>query len=72
MLLRQAAQWEAGSEGSELCELCCCFSNWGIFMESISLGPAGFQYTHLHIKTAQERDSAEAEWGRAEEGTAAG
>ena len=27
-------------------------------MEIISLGRAGFQCTNLHIKTAQERDSA--------------
>lgn len=48
----------------ELCELWCPLTD--AFSWKASLwGPAGFQYTNLHIKTAQERDSAQ---GGAEEG----
>ena len=42
------------ARSGELCELSTAFS-W----KASLWGPAGFQYAHLHIKTAQERDSAQ-------------
>lgn len=53
--------------GCGLCELWCSLT--AAFSWKASLwGPAGFQYAHLHIKTAQERDSAQRGWGGGGEG----
>ena len=52
------SDWGLLVRSGELCELWCSVT--GAFSWKASLwGPAGFQYAHLHIKTAQERDSAQ-------------
>lgn len=48
-----------------LCSVTAAFS-W----KASLWGPAGFQYAHLHIKTAQERDSAQGGRGTTEGGRA--
>lgn len=57
------------ARSGELCELWCSLT--AAFSWKASLwGPAGFQYAHLHIKTAQERDSAQGGRGTAGGGRA--
>lgn len=52
------SDWSPVARSGELCELWCSLT--AAFSWKASLwGPAGFQYAHLHIKTAQERDSAQ-------------
>lgn len=58
------SDWSPVARSGELCELWCSLT--AAFSWKASLwGPAGFQYAHLHIKTAQERDSAQGGWGTA-------
>lgn len=60
-----ASDWSPVARTGELCELWCSLT--AAFSWKASLwGPAGFQCAHLHIKTAQERDSAQGGWGAAE------
>lgn len=55
------SDWSPVARSGELCELWCSLT--AAFSWKASLWePAGFQYAHLHIKTAQERDSAQG-WG---------
>lgn len=55
---RWVSDWSPVARSAELCELWCSLTD--AFSWKASLwGPAGFQYAHLHIKTAQERDSAQ-------------
>lgn len=63
------SDWSPVVRSGELCELWCSLT--AAFSWKASLwGPAGFQYAHLHIKTAQERDSAQGGWGTTEWGRA--
>lgn len=63
------SDWSPVARSGELCELWCSLTT--AFSWKASLwGPAGFQCAHLHIKTAQERDSAQEGWGTAEGGRA--
>lgn len=65
----RASDWSPVARSGELCELWCSLT--AAFSWKASLwGPAGFQCAHLHIKTAQERDSAQGGWGTAEGGRA--
>ena len=66
---RRVSDWRPVERSAELYELWCSLT--AAFSWKASLwGPAGFQYAHLHIKTAQEKDSAQGGRGTAEGGRA--